>query len=305
MKRTVAVAAVSLIVLAPFLWTEDASARAGRGGSSGSRGSRSHSAPVHSPATTSSPAHSSSPAHAPSPTPASTPPSPSGGGGWGGIVGGLALGGLLGSLFSGGGGGFGFTGLVILGLLAFLMIRKMRSAEPEPGTAGSSARLIAARAVDVRDAPAGWEAESSSPVRRPEQAVDPAEVAQNITNVFLKVQAAWTARDMEPAAAILTPEMRAKLQADCDRMRGQGRVNRIENVTVRAVEVTETWQDPGYNFMTVRIDASLLDYTVDERTGDVLEGSATETVTFEEYWTLTRAVWVKAWRLSAIQQATT
>ena len=108
---------------------------------------------------------------------------------------------------------------------------------------------------------------------------------------------------MEPATAMLTPEMRGQLQADCDRMRGQGRVNRIESITVRAVEVTETWQDPGYNFMTVRIEASLLDYTVDEKTGDVLEGKATQPVTFQEYWTFTRAVWVKAWRLSAIQQA--
>ena len=87
---------------------------------------------------------------------------------------------------------------------------------------------------------------------------------------------------MESAAAALTPEMRAHLQADCDRMRAQGRVNRIENVSVRAVEVTETWQDPGYNFMTVCIQANLLDYTIDEKTEKVVEGSATAAITFEE-----------------------
>ena len=297
MKRTVAVAAVSLIVLAPFLWTVDAWARAGRGGSSGSRGSRSHSAPTRPSANPASPGTSDVPS-----TPAHSPVTPPAGGGWGAAVGGLIAGGLLGSLLFGGEGGFGFTDLVSFGLLAFFLIRKFRSAQSEPAVTTLYASAVASRSFDTRDTPSPWtDTEPVSP-RRQEKAADPAEVARVVTDLFLKVQAAWTARDMDSAAALLTPEMRAQLQADCDRMRKEDRVNRIENISVRAVEVTETWQDPGYNFMTVRIQASVLDYTIDEKTGNVVDGSPTEAVTFEEYWTLTRAVWVKAWRLSAIQQ---
>jgi len=297
MKRTVAVAAVSLIVLAPFLWTVEAGARAGRGGSSGSRGSRSHSAPALPSSSPASPGTSDAPS-----APAHSPP---GGSGWGGALGGLIAGGLLGSLLFGGeGGGFGITDLVPFGLLAFLLIRKMRSARSEPAVATSYASVVASRSFDTRDAPSPWsEAGPVGQVLRRDQAADPAEVARVVTDLFLKVQAAWTARDMDSAAALLTPEMRDQLQADCDRMRKESRVNRIENISVRAVEVTETWQDPGYNFMTVRIQANVLDYTIDEKTRNVVDGSASDAVTFEEYWTLTRAVWVKAWRLSAIQQA--
>src|SRR5262249_45837933 len=118
MKRTVAVASVALILLAPFLWTVDAWARAGRGGSSGSRGSPSYSAPARPSANPASPGTSdvaTTPDHSPATAPA--------GSGWGGAVGGLIAGGLLGSLlFGGGGGGFGFTDLVAFGLLAFLLI---------------------------------------------------------------------------------------------------------------------------------------------------------------------------------------
>ena len=46
----------------------------------------------------------------------------------------------------------------------------------------------------------------------------------------------------------------------------------------------------------------MLDYTTDDKTGQVVEGSASEPVTFEEFWTFTRPRWAKAWRLSAIQQ---
>jgi predicted lipid-binding transport protein (Tim44 family) len=42
---------------------------------------------------------------------------------------------------------------------------------------------------------------------------------------------------------------------------------------------------------------------VDETTGQVVEGSKTEPVKFEEYWTFTRPVGNNPWQLSAIQQA--
>jgi predicted lipid-binding transport protein (Tim44 family) len=93
------------------------------------------------------------------------------------------------------------------------------------------------------------------------------------------------------------------LQKDCDRLRGQGRINRLENIAVRAVTVTEAWQESGQDYLTVHFLANLLDYTVDERSGQVVEGSRTEPVKFEEFWTFVRPVGPNAWRLSAIQQA--
>ena len=53
----------------------------------------------------------------------------------------------------------------------------------------------------------------------------------------------------------------------------------------------------------MQIYANLLDYTTDERTGEVVSGSLTEPVKFQEYWTFTRPVWDNPWKLSAIHQA--
>ena len=55
--------------------------------------------------------------------------------------------------------------------------------------------------------------------------------------------------------------------------------------------------------MTVHFLASLLDYTVEETSKQVLAGSRTEPVKFEEYWTFVRSVGPNPWKLSAIQQA--
>ena len=91
------------------------------------------------------------------------------------------------------------------------------------------------------------------------------------------------------------------LQADVDGMKAKGQVNRLENIAVRSVEITEAWQESGMDYVTVRFLANLLDYTTDEA-GKVLSGSDAAPVKFEEYWTLTRPVGPGAWKLSAIQQ---
>jgi predicted lipid-binding transport protein (Tim44 family) len=69
------------------------------------------------------------------------------------------------------------------------------------------------------------------------------------------------------------------------------------------VEIAEAWQEKGQDYITSRIYANLLDYTTDDASGAVVEGSRTVPVKFEEYWTLTRPVGDNPWRLSAINQA--
>jgi predicted lipid-binding transport protein (Tim44 family) len=96
--------------------------------------------------------------------------------------------------------------------------------------------------------------------------------------------------------------MQGLLQRDCDRLRAEGKINRLENIAVRSAEVTEAWQESGQDYVTVHFLASLLDYTTDESGARVLEGSRTEPVKFEEYWTFVRPVGPGAFRLSAIQQ---
>jgi len=72
---------------------------------------------------------------------------------------------------------------------------------------------------------------------------------------------------------------------------------------VRKVEVVETWQETGQDFLTVLFTANLLDYTADDSTGEVVAGSKTDPVRFEEFWTFTRPVGNNPWKLSAINQS--
>jgi len=322
MKRQLAATTIALVLATttgvlstPLVTGDTAWARAGGGSSGGSRGSRGFSTPSSSPTSPSRPT-------APATSPTSPMPQRSG---WGvglmGGLGGLVLGGLIGSMLFGGmghgfGGGFGLLEIALLGGLAyfaFSFLRRRR--EPQPAMAGGYGTSAlpgggqswspdrSAASVATFEPPAGPTdlQVGVDHIRQMDAAFDQARMAATASDIFFKVQAAWMARDMGSARDSLTSEMNDRMQAQCAELRAQRRINRLENIAVRSTDVTEAWQEQGKDFVTVAFVASVLDYTTDE-SGQVVDGSRTEPVRFEEYWTFVRPVGPNAWRLSAIQQ---
>ena len=84
-------------------------------------------------------------------------------------------------------------------------------------------------------------------------------------------------------------------------LRAAGR-DRIRRIKIGRADVSEAWPESGQDWVTLAFAVSLVDYTVDDATGAVVEG-ATTPVDIQEYWTFTRTVGPKPWRLSAIQTA--
>jgi predicted lipid-binding transport protein (Tim44 family) len=109
-------------------------------------------------------------------------------------------------------------------------------------------------------------------------------------------------RDLSPVSGLLTREMHGIFQEDIDRMKREQRMNRLENIAVRNVEITEAWQEAGQDYITTLIYANLLDYTTDDATGQVVGGSKSDPVKFEEFWTFTRPAGNNQWQLTAIDQ---
>jgi len=108
---------------------------------------------------------------------------------------------------------------------------------------------------------------------------------------------------MSGAKNLLTEEMFKLIGDDIAKLKLENKINKLENIAVRSVDITEAWQESGKDYITVRFYANLLDYTVEEATGSVVSGSKTEPVKFEEYWTFTRPVGNHPWQLSAINQS--
>jgi predicted lipid-binding transport protein (Tim44 family) len=295
----------------------DAFARAGGGMSSGSRGSRSFSSPSRS----SSAPSPSSPSMAPSQpmTPQMPGQQPSM---WRSLAMGVA-GGFLGSmLFSGlshgmgmggfGGSGFGLVEILLLGGLLYFIYRfiKRRSQVESPagayrqtGTFPSAGREAGFADSSRDQGNAEGDAQAGlRHIRQMDPAFDEARFSDLCMDNFFKIQGAWINRDTTVVRNILTEEMFGILHRDAEKLKTEKKINKLDNIAVRSVEITEAWQEGGMDFITVRFLASLLDYTVSE-SGELLSGSKTEPVKFEEYWTFTRPVGNNNWQLSAINQA--
>jgi predicted lipid-binding transport protein (Tim44 family) len=306
-----------ILVFTLALFAGEVWARAGGGRSGGFRGSRSFSAPR-----TMSPGTSQFQTRTPGPSPYSGYMNrPSTGSPFlRGLAGGLA-GGFLGSLLFGGmghagwgGGGFGGSGLgfleiILIGVLIFFVFRFIRNRKRNEFNRdmppGYSSSAYARPETFGSMAPGGDEEVQTgiSHIQSMDQTFDPLAFKDWVQDLFFKIQAAWGNQDLGPVSPFLTDQMKGIFSQDLEEQKAAKRINRLENIAVRSVDITEAWQEEGRDFVTVLFYANLLDYTVDKSSGAVLSGSKTEPVKFREFWTFTRPVGSRGdWQLSAIQQ---
>jgi len=236
-----------------------------------------------------------------------------------GLGGGL-LGGFLGSMLFGslahagggiGGSGIGLFQLLIIGGIGWFLykkfIAKKNSGSSGPGMGSSQGGYTSsppppppgssAGPIDAPPPGGGTLYDSGAPLSINEEEIK--ELAQDI---FFKVQAAWMRRDIDAIRDILGPELLSQYQADYQDMKAKGIINRLENIAVRNVEILETGRESGHEYVKVRFTANLLDYTVEESTGRVIEGSDQEPVKFQEIWTLARPEGTSQWKLYAVEE---
>ena len=132
------------------------------------------------------------------------------------------------------------------------------------------------------------------------QSFDRASLAAAARALFIGVQNGLALRDMGMLRNRVTPEMHAALQARCDQLRAAKQSNRIEKIDITNAAAEDAWEERDREFATVRLCGTLFDYTVDDATGTVLDGSKTAAQRFEERWTFVRAADARAWRLAGI-----
>lgn len=304
-----AVSIVAVIGLAQIALESYVEARAGGGRSGGFRGSRTYQSPSR-PAqpSPSQPQREAIPPQQPSPM----GPQP---GGFMRGIGTAILGGFLGSmLFSGlanagwggfGGSGFGLIEILLFAGLAYFLVQKFR----RPAAASSYGTM---QYQNDRGYSAGSTAAPERPVFNDvdyhtltmmDRNFDPNQFLKTAQDMFFKIQGAWNKQDTSTLGSLCRAELMQTWQEELSSQRARGQQNRMENIALRESDITEAWTESGEDFITVRLKANLLDYTVDEKTGTVVSGSNSEPINFEEYWTFSRPVGPNSWKLAAVQQA--
>jgi predicted lipid-binding transport protein (Tim44 family) len=234
----------------------------------------------------------------------------------GGLLGG-ALGGLLfGSMFGMGGSGMGILPLLILGGIGYFMYRRFMAKPGSPSSPGYRPPPTGGSTFNSNTAPGGQAQNFDIPpvpppadpvqagideIRAHDPGFDPDHFKEVASDVFFKVQAGWMRRDLDSYRHLLGDQLASEYAQHFAEMKQKGIINKLESIAIRKVEIVDAGSVNNEDFVTILFTANLLDYTVDEKTGKVIEGSMTEPVKFAEKWTWARPVGTQDWKLEGIE----
>ncbi len=233
----------------------------------------------------------------------------------GGLLGG-ALGGMLfGSMFGmGGGSGMGILPLLLLGGVGFFFYKRFMKKPAAGGYQGYQPPTQAGGSFFSGPQPGGLTEMGPPPealpgtldqglamIRQTDSSFDANYFVEVASDVFFKVQAGWMRRDITSYRHLLGEELAADYERQFAEMRALGHINKLESISIRKVEIVDAGTQDNEDFITVLFTANLLDYTINEHSEAVVEGSMTDPVKFAEEWTWARPVGTEAWKLEGLK----
>ena len=208
-----------------------------------------------------------------------------------GAIAGLAFGGLLGSLLFGTAfQGINLFDMLILGGILLLIISFMRRKAASMAYASHSfsgmPEMRSPHHGFAGSAPGG-----QAPVIDQEQFLDSAR------RIFVRMQAAWDAKDIADIRRFCTAEIASRIEADMAAL-GEGRA--LTEVTMLQARLADSWMESGYAWAAVSFEAMLHEQSLDA------SGVLTEDIRqqVQEYWIFRRDPRQEdlTWFLAGIQQ---
>jgi predicted lipid-binding transport protein (Tim44 family) len=115
-----------------------------------------------------------------------------------------------------------------------------------------------------------------------------------VNEMFMAIQNAWMGKNMEPARRFLSDQQFDVLSNGVAEYVKNGTVNKLDGMHIDRIDPVEVTSQADYDTIKVLITATCIDYTVDERTGQLVNpaelGDGKTPSTFQEYWTFVRKV---------------
>lgn len=110
-----------------------------------------------------------------------------------------------------------------------------------------------------------------------------------IDEVFFKVQQAWRDRDQELAKDYMSQRLYGKHKLRTDDMLKRGIKNEMENLQLQSAKIVEVvdYKNNAKDFFWVVIEGLMMDYTIIESTGAIVDG-AKKNRSFKELWRFKR-----------------
>lgn len=114
------------------------------------------------------------------------------------------------------------------------------------------------------------------------------EFKEKLANMYVQFQNAWQEKNMESLRPYLTDAFYAQCDRQLDNYRQNHQTNKIERISVLGVDLDGWKQENGLDIMIATVRTRIVDYVVDDNTGNIVRGSNTAEKFMTYEWTVER-----------------
>lgn len=119
------------------------------------------------------------------------------------------------------------------------------------------------------------------------------ELKEKLSNVYIQMQNCWQAKNIEQLRPYFTDSLFAQFDRQLDSYRRNKQTNMIERIAVLDVSLKGWRQQSGNDEIIAIVKTRIVDYTIDDTTGNVVRGSKTAEKFMTYEYSLTRKTGVK------------
>ena len=190
-----------------------------------------------------------------------------------------------------GGGGFSLivTAAIFLIIIVVVLMPSKKKGQSAPVQNAGAARTDASMLKPMEE------------YQKEDPGFDGAALSEKLSNLYVQMQNAWQDKNIESLRPYLTDALYAQMERQLDAIKKAGRTNYIERIAVLGVDLRGWYQKGENDTIVASVRTRIVDYTVDDNSGDVVSGDKNRELFMEYEWTLVRPTGEKTGEAAPMQ----
>ncbi len=112
---------------------------------------------------------------------------------------------------------------------------------------------------------------------------------EKISNLYVQLQNGWQAKDISSLQNTMTDSFYNQMDRQLEAYRLGNQTNKVERIAVLGVQLKGYNEDDVNTTIVAKLDTRIVDYVVDDNTGNIIRGSNTAEKFMTYEWTLIRS----------------
>ncbi len=171
--------------------------------------------------------------------------------------------------------GSDYGAAIIFGVVLALIVVSAVLSKRNAGSGGAGAKGKDAGQVQIQDTFDESRVQPLSALLKKDSTFDAQDIAEDISNWYVRMQNAWTAGDFTPMQPYFSDALYAQFERQLKQIKDAGQTNHIENIAVLGVNIQGWYEQDGQDFLVARVQTRIIDYYTNDETGEVVSGSKT------------------------------